>query len=169
MYQIGEFIIYGGSGVCKVAKVGVPEASGVDQSRIYYTLCPAFSDSKTFIFAPVDTSVYMRPVITSSEVQRLIELIPSVQEYDNQDKKLLEKHYKELLQTHDCLDIIRVIKSICTKRAVMEGQGKKLSQVEERIMRQAEDLLYSEFSIVLGQSRETVKGYIESKITSKAD
>lgn len=36
MYQVGERIIYGGSGVCEVRAVGPLESVGGD--RLYYTL-----------------------------------------------------------------------------------------------------------------------------------
>lgn len=40
MYQIGDLIVYGGEGVCRVEEIGVPKISGINKQRQYYTLAP---------------------------------------------------------------------------------------------------------------------------------
>lgn len=168
MYKIGDLIIYGSYGVCKVEAVGILDIPGVDNDRIYYTLNSLYQNG--IIFTPVDTSIFMRPIITYTEVQQLIAQIPSIREnvFNSSNVKLLEGHYQESMQTHDCYDLIRVIKSVYTKNEITVGQGKKLGQVDERFMKRAEDLLYGEFAVVLGIPKETVKGYIEDRIKELA-
>ncbi|MBW7572392.1 CarD family transcriptional regulator [Caproiciproducens faecalis] len=160
MYQIGEWIVYGNDGVCKVEAVGILDIPGVNKGKVYYTLCPAFRNGK--IFTPVDTNVFMRPVITFDKVQELISLVPFIGEnvYNNPNKKLLEDHYQEFFQTHDCSDLIKIIKSVYTKKVDAADQGKKLGQMDERFMKRAEDLLFGEFAVVLGIPKESVKSYI---------
>ena len=62
MYQIGDYVVYGGSGVCQVMGVGTPASSACDRHRAYYTLRP-LAGTET-IYVPVDTCVSMRPVLT---------------------------------------------------------------------------------------------------------
>lgn len=164
MYQIGDLIIYGSYGVCKVEAVGKPEIPGVDKDRIYYTLCPLYQNGK--IFTPADTNVFMRPIITNTEVQQLIDIIPSIGEdvYDSSNLRLLEGYYQESIKTHDCMDLIKLIKTVYTKKVMTAGQGKKLSKIDERFMKIAEDLLYGEFAVVLGIEKENVKSYIEDRV-----
>lgn len=164
MYQIGDLIIYGSQGVCRVEAVGVPDIPGFGKDRPYYTLCPLYQNGK--IFTPVDTSIFMRPIITYAEVQQLIDHIPSIRENvcNSSNVRLLEDHYQESMQTHDCYDLIKVIKTVYTKNEITVGQGKKLGQIDERYMKKAEDLLYGEFAVVLGIPKENVKGYIEDRI-----
>lgn len=160
MYQIDDLIIYGSQGVCKVEAVGIPDIPGVDKEKIYYTLSPLYQNGK--IFTPIDTSVFMRPIITYAEAQQLISLIPSIKEnvYNNKNQRLMKDHYQEYMQTHDCSDLIKVIKNIYTKKVITMDQGKKLGQIDEHFMKQAEDLLYGEFSVVLGIPVDNVKSYI---------
>ncbi len=164
MYQIGELVIYGSHGVCKVEAVGIPNISWVEKGKIYYTLRPAYQEGT--ILTPVDTSVFMRPVITYTEAQRLISLIPSIREdvYENSNLKLLENHYQESLQTHDCTDLIKVIKTVYTKKVIAEGRKKKLGKIDERFMKKAEDLLYGELAVALKIPKDTVKSYIEDRV-----
>lgn len=164
VYQVGDLIIYGSCGVCKVEAVGKIDFSGIDNDRIYYTLCPFYQNGT--IFAPIDTGVFMRPIITNKKAQQLIALIPSIREnvYDNSNARLLGDQYQESIQTYDCVDLIKVIKTVYTKKVITINQGKKLGQVDENFMKKAEELLYGEFAVALGIQKDNVKNYIEEKI-----
>lgn len=64
MFEVGDFIIYGSNGVCRVENVGSMDMKGVPSDKMYYTLVPVYS-SKTKVFTPVDNAkVIMRPVIS---------------------------------------------------------------------------------------------------------
>ena len=69
MYQVGERIIYGGSGVCEVRAAGPLESVGGD--RLYYTLVPLYGSG--VIYAPVDGPVFNRPLLTPQELHGLLE------------------------------------------------------------------------------------------------
>lgn len=164
MYKIGEYIIYGNDGVCKVEDVGVLNISGINKKRIYYTLKPLYENGK--IFTPIDTSVFMRSLITYEEVQQLIESIPYIKEKKCNEKnsRLLQIYYKNLLQTHECSDLLTLIEGVYEKKDNAIKKGKKLGQIDNRFMKVAEGLIKDEFSVVLGIPREEVKNYIKEKI-----
>ena len=54
--------MYGISGVCRVAKIGKPQFASGDHKKLYYTLVPEYGTET--IYAPVDTTVFMRPILT---------------------------------------------------------------------------------------------------------
>ena len=73
MFSIGEYIVYGMNGVCKVEEIGPMNMSGVDSDKIYYTLLPLYTKGSR-VFTPVDNQkVVMRPVISEQEVCELID------------------------------------------------------------------------------------------------
>ena len=76
MYEIGQLIVYGNEGVCRVEEIGTPKISGVDKHRDYYTLAPIYREGK--VFTPVDSKVFMRPVISREEALALIDRIPEM-------------------------------------------------------------------------------------------
>ena len=164
MYKIGEYIIYGNDGVCKVEDVGVLNISGINKKRIYYTLKPLYENGK--IFTPIDTSVFMRSLINYEEVQQLIESIPYIKDKKCNEKnsRLLQIYYKNLLQTHECSDLLTLIAGIYEKKDTAMKNGKKLGQIDNRFMKVAEGLINDEFSVVLGIPREEVADYIKEKI-----
>lgn len=162
MYKIGDMIIYANQGVCRVDEIGVPDITGITKDKVYYTLSPIYGDGKIFI--PVDTSMYMRPIATKSEVKDIISQIPKIEAefIENQNYKMMEDYYKKLLSSHKCVDLINIIKSVYDKRKVVKQQGKNLGQTDEKFKKIAEDLLHSEFAVALDIPKTDVNKYIES-------
>lgn len=163
MLEVNDLIMYGTTGVCRVESIGCPNISGVDQSKLYYVLKPLHRDGTTY--TPVDTNTFFRPIITSKATHQLIDQIPSIEpNVNNGNLKVLEDCYKAAIQTHDCVDLIQIIKTVRAKNSIALSNGKKLSQIDQRYMKKAEDLLYGEFSAALDIPKETVKGYIEERV-----
>ena len=84
MFQVGELIVYGGEGVCRVEAVGPITMSGVKSDKPYYTLAPLYRMGK--IYAPVDTTVLMRPVLSRKEAEDLILLMDMMYRYLLEDR-----------------------------------------------------------------------------------
>ena len=76
MFQIGDHIVYGGEGVCAVKAIGALPVPGMDSDRLYYTLEPLYHGG--VIYAPLDTPVPMRPVLSRDEAEGLISSIPAM-------------------------------------------------------------------------------------------
>ena len=144
MYEIGQLIVYGNEGVCRVEEIGTPKISGVDKHRDYYTLAPIYREGK--VFTPVDSKVFMRPVITREEALALIDRIPQMtaQVYENSNLRFLNEHYQQCIQNYTCADLLQLIKDVRAKRRRMTERGKKLGLVDERYMKRAEEMLHGE-------------------------
>lgn len=160
MYSKGDLIIYSGEGVCRVENVGPIDLSGANKSKLYYTLQPVYREGKFFI--PVDTSVFMRSVISHEEADTLIRRIPEIQGevYENRNLRMLNEHYQTLLQSHDCEDMLQLIKAVYTKQKENLAMGKKPGLVDERYMKRAEDILYGELAVALDIPKDSVLDYI---------
>ena len=164
MYEVGDVIFYGNTGVCQIQDITVPNIAGVDKSQLYYVLRPFFQ-SET-IYSPVNTKVFMRPVISVQEAHRLIDMIPTIQAQVVCDSKARQcaEHYQSMIHTHDCEDLIELTMSIYAKKQQMEQQRKKFGAVAEWFMKRAEELLFGELSIVLGISKDDIPEYIAARV-----
>jgi len=164
MFQVGDLIIYSGEGVCRVESIGKPEMSGVNKDRLYYTLVPIYREGKIFI--PVDTKVFMRPILTKEAALELIRQIPQIETTICQDRnqRQLTEHYQNLIQSHQCDDLVQIIKAVYLKEQVVRARGKKPGQVDERYRKRAEDMLHGELAVALGIDREEVASYIQKSI-----
>lgn len=164
MYATGDLIVYGGTGVCRVEGVDTPKMKGTDNKRQYYMLKPLYQDGTIMI--PVDTKVFMRPVISADEAEALIDMIPSVQAeaYHDRNFTQLAAHYEQSIGTHDCSDLVELIMSIYAKKKYVESQNRKFGQVDARYMKRAEGLLYGEMSVALEMPLDDVRGYIADRM-----
>ena len=165
MYQVGDMIIYGGEGVCRVEAIGPIDMHGINKNKPYYTLSPLYREGK--IYTPVDSKVFMRPVISREAAETLIRSIPDIEgdQYREKNLRLLNEHYQSLIRTHQCEDMVQVIKSAYSRRQARHAQGSKPGQVDERYMKRAEELLHGELAVALGIRREEVADYISKPLT----
>ncbi len=169
MYEIGELIIYGSEGVCRVRDIGSPDIPAINPERTYYTLNPVYREG--VIYTPVDSPVFMRRVISRPDAERLVEEIPSITETLCEEKNLrfLAERYDQYLQTHNCTELVQLIKGLYQKKQRAASLGKKPAAVDERYMKRAEELLYGELAIVLDVSRESVLDVLKSSVEEVKD
>ncbi len=164
MYDVGQLIFYGNIGVCRIKEITVPSFCAKGEKKPYYILEP--QEQRGMIYIPVDSEVFMRPLITREEAEKLIELIPTIKAEVFHSTRLpeLAKHYTDAIQTHECADLIELIMSIYAKKQDRILNNQKIGVVDEEFMKRAETLLYGEFSVALDIPKEGVEAYIASRI-----
>ena len=169
MFNVGEYIVYGTSGVCKVEDVTTMDMDGVPKDRLYYILKPVYM-SKSTIMTPVDnTKVVMRAVMTKDEVNSLIDDMDHIEtESVNDDKKRGER-CKSTLASCESRELVRMIKSLNSRNQRRIAQGKKLTSGDERYFHMAEDSLYGEMAVTLNIDKSEVPAYISKRIGSKRE
>lgn len=164
MYQIGEKIIYGSNGVCVIEEIKMIQVPRSDEEKAYYIIKPMFQECR--ISVPVDTKIFMRPIISVEEAHALIDSIPQVdaQPYYNTALRQLQEYYEKQLSTHCCGDLVALTISLYRKREEMLKQKRKFGAIDERYMKRAEELLFGELSVVLGVPKAEVRGYIAARL-----
>jgi len=167
LYQTGELILYGGTGVCRVSDIVAKKFSRTEPEKLYYVLTPLYQSGT--ITTPVENSkVFTRPVISREEALSLIDSIPTInaEAYHNQNLQQLENHYKAELESHECGDLLRLTMSTYQKKLEREQAKLKFGAVDRRYMERAEDLLYGELAVALDISRDSVRDFIEDRLQS---
>lgn len=160
MYKIGEKIIYGENGVCTVEKIAPLEMSGAQKEKLYYHLTPLVG-SGTY-FTPVDTTAFMRPIISREEAEALIDAIPGIPPAICNDSRFnhVDAFYRELFKLHSNEALVSVIKGLRCRMA----EKKTRSTRAEATMKRAKDILHGELSVALDMDFSQVEGYISSRI-----
>ncbi len=164
MFKIGDMVVYGGSGICRVMDISTLDMEGVPKDRVYYILKPSGrGDSR--IFAPVENNrTVMRRVLSRDEADALIGSIPDIELLPNTDDKNREATYRECIKSCDCRSLVQIIKTLYSRSRARVEAGKKVSSLDERYLKQAEDFLYAELSIPLGVPKEEMSAYIASRL-----
>ena len=165
MYQAGDLILYGGTGVCKVQQVVSKRMRLTEPEQQYYVLEPLYQAGT--IMTPVgNDKVFMRPVISREEALELIDSIPQIEAvpYHNQNLQQLENHYRTQMQSHDCRTLLQLTMSAYRKKEERERARQKFGAVDRRYLERAENLLFGELAVALGITRESVQPFIESRL-----
>ncbi|MDD6299403.1 CarD family transcriptional regulator [Hornefia butyriciproducens] len=163
MYEAGDLIMYGATGVCRVDAV----STGVfdpDDDRKYYVLQPLYQTGT--IYAPIDNNkVFIRPIISEDEANALIDSMPEIHSevFKSSSIQQLSKHYQEVIDTHDCEGLVELTKSIHLKKEEAVKQNRHLGQIDRKFMKRAEDLLFGEIAAALQIPREEVLSYIRER------
>lgn len=163
-FELGEYIIYGMTGVCKVEDITTLDMEGVAKDRLYYVLQPLNSKNGR-IFTPVDNEkCIMRRVLSKEEAYALIDQIPAIDQLWITNDKQREEKYKAAIKSCDCREWIGVTKTLYLQKQKRQALGKRLTEMDEKYLRMAEDHLFSELSIPLEIPREEMERYITARI-----
>lgn len=164
MFEIGEYIVYGNTGVCKVEEVKKMTEPGTKSDRLYYTLEPVYRKGCR-LFTPVDNQkVKMRPVLTMQEADELIGRIKEIDILWVKDEKSREQMYKDAIRTCNCEELVKIIKTLYLRKKARLAAGKKVTSSDAKYLHLAEESLYGELSVVMGIPKDEVETFIYNKV-----
>lgn len=161
-FSIGDLIIYGETGVCKV--IDIVEKEFIDKVQSCYKLEPIYQSCT--IFTPAEKeSVFMRPILTAEEAEALIANIKSIKPTvcKASSPRALSEEYDSIIKLHDCGELIGLTKAIYEKKQKLSQQKKKLSAIDERFMKKAEELLFGELAAALKIDKASVLAFISER------
>lgn len=164
MFEVGENVVYGSKGICRILDITHIDISGADKDRLYYVLAP-IGDTNSKIYAPTDNQkITMRKVISKEEADRLINELPDIELLWVADDKQREAKYKEVMRTCDYRAWVSIVKTLYMRKKERTAQGKKITSLDERYMKAAENELYGELSLTLGVPRDELESYIKTQL-----
>lgn len=163
MYGKGSCVFYAQAGVCRVVDIGpldrVPDA----RAGLYYTLEVVGEPGRVFV--PVDTTAYLRPVLTYEEAQALLREIPSLSvDLSGGSLRQWEDRYRAMVKSHSCRELARLLKTVSCCQAAMERRGRRLGGMDERYRKRAQRLLYTELAVALGITQEGAAALVEERL-----
>ena len=156
MYEIGEYIVHPGQGVCLVEDV-------VDNPSATYQLLPVGQRHPMRISFPVASESRLRPVLSHEEAEDIIAQYPTMQvdEFTNKSNALEEEHFRYEIRLGSCRDSVRVVKTFRTRIAEVKARNKKPPVAYERILKQASERSLSELAVALDSTPDDVRVLFE--------
>ena len=99
MFETGEYVVYGRTGICQVTGVTTIRVDGSSGEKLYYVLRPG-GETDGKIFTPVEGGKQvLRGIITREEAERLIDEIPFIETLSIENEKFREDSYKKCIRT----------------------------------------------------------------------
>ena len=151
MYAIGEYLVHPGQGVCRVEDV-------TEGPRAVYQLLPAGKRHPVHISFPVANEARLRPVLSRSEAEDIIERYPAieVEQFQARNNALEEEHYRNEMRQGSCLDSVRIVKTFRARIADLSARNKKPPVAYERILKEASERSCAELAVALDCTPEDV-------------
>ena len=164
MFEIGEHIVYGTSGICRVEEICRSPYDKTD-TRNFYLLIPVHNPMGSTIYTPVDNDrVPMRRLMTCEEIEALICAIPQIETVQVPVEKQRREIYRNTIGALRPEGYVSVMKTVERRREVLTAARKHFPVSDMEYGRIARHLLYSECAHVLGMAEDEVEGYITQKL-----
>lgn len=155
MYKKGEYVVYKHN-VCKIKDIKENKLIG----NTYYVMTPIDDDSLIINIPTENKMGFLRDIISTEDANKLIIQMPKINPIEDINEKNLEAKYKEMLNTGNYENLIKIIKTTYLRNENRINNKKKISEKDNTYFKLAEKYLYNELSISLNMSVEEVKNYI---------
>lgn len=156
MFDIGDLLLYGTNGVCRVSEICASPFDSND-ARQFYKLTPIAENSSLVIYTPVDnTQIIMRPLISKEEAEALVARIPEIERIAVAIEKHRKETYRETIREGNPEGYVKIIKTVRARREYFKRTRRRVPDLDNDFEHTARLCLYGELSTVLGISREEI-------------
>lgn len=149
MYQVGDQVVYGIHGVCRVVDL---EERVIDRKRVsYLALEPVGQDGSRYL-VPTHNQVAMakiRKMLSPEELKHLLASDEIRVDGWIRDENQRKQVYREKISSGDRAVLMQLICTLYRHKAEQLAAGKKVHQCDENFLRDAEKLLAGEIAIVM--------------------
>ena len=164
MFEVGEYIVYGTNGICRVEEICKSPYDKTD-TRDYYLLIPVNNPMSSTIYTPVDNArVPMRRLMTVEEIDALIGDMPQIELLTVPIEKQRRDLYRSVIGTLSPKGYVQIIKTVHRRREDLTAAHKHFPVTDLEYGRLAKHLLYSECAHVLGLSEDSIEQYIIDRL-----
>lgn len=167
MYQIGDQVVYGIHGVCRIKE---KEKQVVDRKTVTYLVLEPIGQEGTRYLVPThnqNAMAKLRPVLTVAELESLLNLETIRTDGWISDESQRKQLYRELISLGDRASLLRMVFTLHRHRKVQTEAGRKVHLADENFLRDAEKLLLSEIAVVTGLSHAEAKQYLQKKLNTE--
>ena len=167
MFQVGEVVSYGATGICTIEDVKVMSLSrsGTNKQE-YYILRPAAAPTCiTYVPTGNETLVAkMRRVYTHDEIDALIASVKDENMEWIEDTRRRADIYGQIVSKGISAELLKLIGCLYLEKKARQECGKKFCITDEKLLTSAERIVSEEFAYALKISRSEVSSYIADKM-----
>lgn len=164
MIRIHDMVLYGAHGVCEVEDTTVKKVG--DREIHYFILKPVYDRSST-VYVPADNEELIgkiRRILSAEEIYEIIRTMPDEDLLWIENETERRKAFNDILSSGDRNQLIRLIKTLYFRQQERKEHKKNLLMSDEKLMKDAERILYEEFTYVLHIERDQVLPFITEQI-----
>lgn len=160
--NIGDVIIYGNHGICKVT--GLQDMCVEEKTRSYYVLKPVYHTASTVYISAINNKrkTEARRILSADEIFSLVKKISGKDFVWIKDNRQRKELFCQVLADGNRLELVKMIKTLRWHKQELKNtnKDKKLQISDEDFLKNAEKTLCEEFAYVLNIKREEVIPFI---------
>lgn len=168
MYQIGEQVVYGVHGVCRVVD---QEERLVDRKRLTYLALEPVGQGGSRYLVPTHNAAAMAKLKHMLSREELAALMDSEEVRKNgwiSDENQRKQTYRELISSGDRAKLMQMVRTLYRHKAAQSAAGRKVHLCDDNFLRDAEKLLLGEVCVVMEMDADQAKQYLRSKLKEDA-
>lgn len=164
MFEIGDKVVYGIHGVCCVS--GFEEKIADRKRMTYLVLEPVEKDGSRYMIPTHNASAMgkLQHILTKAELETLLhsDAVHADSWIPNENER--KQTYRELIGSGNREGLMCMIHTLYGHRAAQMAAGRKCHLCDENFLRDAEKLLGSEISEVMGMEPTQARQYIRDTL-----
>lgn len=164
MFQLGELVVYGVHGVCRVSQI---QEQVVDRVPRQYLVLEPVSKSGSQYMVPMHNAVAMNKLTQLLSPEELEELFQNDAIYESnwiQDENRRKQFYRDQSSTVNRQTLMQTVHTIYEHRDKMREQGRKLHVCDEAFLHDAEKVLSGEIAAVLSLDFQEALQYLRKHL-----
>lgn len=154
MLEVGNYAVIKNCGICRITDIVKSPRPATPESEFCYILCPVLRPDET-ITVPVESCLIARKTVKRGEAMEILDRIPYIRTIKAPKEKIRNELYAEAMNEYDCIEWIKVIKSVYIRQ-----RDGSLSDEELAFASKAKEYFHSEVSIALCIPFDEVESYI---------
>ena len=166
MFEIGQWVMYGIHGVCRVAGT---EKQMVNRKRSEFLVLEPMSKAESKFYLPLANPTALaklKPVLSAEELRTLLNSPEVREDHWIEEESKRKMYYKELIARGDRKDILQTIYALYRYKAAQMEAGKKFHLCDENFLRDAEKLVSTEIALVLEMTMEQARDYLRTEFAA---
>lgn len=164
MVQVGNQVVYGMHGVCRVVE---EEKRVIDRKTVTYLVLEPVGQTGSRYLVPTHNASAMskiRPMLTKQTLEELITGEEAKADAWIPDEGQRKQVYRELIGSGDRVRLLQMVRTLYRHKKAQTAAGKKVHLCDDNFLRDAEKLLASEVSVVLEMDADQAKQYLRAKL-----
>ncbi len=167
MFQIGEVVAYGATGICIIENICITSLnrSGTNKQE-YYVLRPKATPT-CLTYVPTSNSKLlekMRKLMTRQEIDALLDAVKGRDLDWIPDARQRADQYGQILFRGLTEELLLLIQRLYLEKKACSSAGRRFSTADERLLVNAERTLSEEFSYALEIPEKDVPDYIAQRL-----
>lgn len=167
MFQIGEMVSYGATGICTVEDIRMESLSRAGtRKQEYYILRPAATPS-CVTYVPTGNAALtakLRPILTKQEIDAMIDSVRDQRLAWIDDTRRRADAFGQILAGGISGELLKLIACLYLEKKARQRTGRRFGVTDEKLLTTAERMVSEELSYTLQIPQNRVSAYIAERM-----